>query len=81
MQRIGEKLITLYVVPRCPLCAKVREWLEQHAIEHSEKDVANNFGALRSMYCLTGQRLVPVVETDGYALVRPGEAELAKLLL
>ncbi|HEV7859726.1 MAG TPA: glutaredoxin family protein [Pyrinomonadaceae bacterium] len=68
--------VTLYVVPACPLCSNARAWLEGHGIEYTERDVANDFGALRAMYRLTGQRLVPVFERDGRALVRPGEDEL-----
>ncbi len=73
--------VTLYVVPGCPLCASARRWLERHAIEYSERDVANDFGAFRKMYRLTKQRLVPVFEAKGRALVRPGEEDLRKLLL
>jgi glutaredoxin len=73
--------VTLYVVPGCPLCATARLWLEQHHIEYSERDVANDFGALRAMHRLTRQRFVPVFETKGRALVRPSEAELSEFLL
>lgn len=73
--------VTLYVVPGCPLCANARRWLEGHAVEYVERDVANDFGALRRMYRLTKQRLVPVFEANGRALVRPGDEELTRLLL
>lgn len=73
--------VTLYVVPDCPLCARARAWLKGHAVEYEERDVASDFGALRSMHRLTRQRLVPVFEAKGRALVRPTEAELAELLL
>jgi glutaredoxin len=73
--------VTLYVVPGCPLCERARAWLERHRVEYAERDVAGDFGALRAMYRLTGQRYVPVFEVGGRALVRPGEDELAKLLL
>ena len=66
-----QKLITLYVVPDCSLCAHARLWLEQHHIDYIELDVARDFGALRSMYRLTRQRLAPVFATTGRALVRP----------
>lgn len=72
--------VTLYVVPDCPLCARARAWLESHGIEYAERDVANDFGALRAMHRLTKQRYVPVFEARGRALVRPTEAELAELL-
>ena len=71
--------VTLYVVPDCPLCARARVWLKQRGIEFVERDVANDFGALRAMHKLTRQRLVPVFEAHGRALVRPIESELIEL--
>jgi glutaredoxin len=73
--------VTLYVVPECPLCAHARAWLNEHNVAYVERDVAHNFGALRAMYELTRQRLVPVVEARGRALVRPNDEELAEFLL
>ena len=73
--------VTLYVVPHCPLCDGARSWLDANGVAYRERDVANDFGALRSMYRLTRQNLVPVFERDGRALVRPSDAELADLLL
>ena len=73
--------VTLYVVPGCPLCARARRWLEEHGIEYAERDVENDFGALRAMYRLTRQGLVPVFEKNGRGLVRPTDRELENLLL
>lgn len=73
--------VTLYVVPGCPLCASARRWLESHGIDYRERDVENDFGALRAMYKLTKQRYVPVFEFEGRAMVRPREEELAEFLL
>lgn len=72
--------MTLYVVPGCPLCARARAWLDGHGVDYHERDVANDFGALRAMYKLTRQPLVPVVESGGRALVRPSDEELSDLL-
>ena len=79
--KLQETTVTLYVVPGCPLCSTARDWLERHGIAYRERDVANDFGALRSMYQLTRQRYVPVVEAGGRALVRPTDEELRGLLL
>ena len=73
--------ITLYVVSGCPLCDGARAWLDKHSLEYTERNVGNDFGALRAMYELTRQNLVPVFETGGQALVRPSEDELAKLII
>lgn len=73
-------MITLYVVPGCPLCEHARRWLKHHQIDYVERDVANDFGALRAMYRLTRQGLVPVFEVNGRALVRPTDDELKDFL-
>jgi len=72
--------VTLYVVPNCPLCAHARLWLGAHGVAFDERDVAHDFGALRAMYKLTRQNLVPVFEREGRALVRPSEDELRVFL-
>ena len=73
--------VTLYVVPGCPLCARARAWLGHHGVSFVERDVAGDHAALRAMYRKTRQGLVPVVEHEGRALVRPSEEELKALLL
>ena len=73
--------VTLYVVPHCPLCADARSWLKERGVEYVERNVAGDLGALRDMYRLTQQRLVPVFEANGRALVRPTDADLAEFLL
>jgi glutaredoxin len=70
--------VTLFVVPGCPLCASARAWLARNQVAYVERDVQNDFGALRAMYRLTKQNLVPVFATDERALVRPTEKELAE---
>jgi len=77
----GPPVVTLYTVPGCPLCENARHWLTQNRIIFAERDVANNFGAFRAMYKLTRQRLVPVFDVNGQALVRPSRKELEQLLL
>ncbi|MEJ7615949.1 MAG: glutaredoxin family protein [Pyrinomonadaceae bacterium] len=73
--------VTLYVVADCPLCAGAREWLEAHQVSYEERDVTAHFGALRDMYRLTKQRLVPVFERRKEALVRPTATQLTEFLL
>ena len=77
----GKELVTLYVVPACPLCADARLWLAEHKVDYVERDVAGDFGALRAMYKLTKQNLVPVFAVGDRALVRPTDQELTAFLL
>lgn len=81
MKPVERQSVILYVVPHCPLCADARAWLRKHGVEFQERDVASDFGALRAMYRLTRQNLVPVIETKGRALVRPSDDELREFLL
>lgn len=81
MERAERQKVVLYVVPDCPLCARARAWLRRHEVPFVERDVANDFGALRTMYKLTRQRYVPVFHTEAGALVRPSEEELEALVL
>jgi glutaredoxin len=76
-----QSLVTLYVVPGCPLCTRARAWLKGHGVRYTERDVASDFGALRAIHRLTRQRFVPVFEAHGRALVRPADEELAEFLL
>lgn len=73
--------VTLFVVPHCPLCTNARAWLAGHEVSYVERDVKRDFGALREMYRLTGQNLVPVFARGEQALVRPTDKQLAEFLL
>ena len=81
MERADRPKVVLYVVPDCPLCARARAWLRRHDVPFVERDVANDSGALRTMYKLTRQGNVPVFYSAAGALVRPSEEELEALLL
>jgi glutaredoxin len=72
--------LILYVVPACPLCTEARAFLRENNIEFQERDVANDYAAMRRMYKLTRQGLVPVFEYEGEALVRPSDRQLGALV-
>lgn len=80
MQAPDENQITLYTVPGCPLCSAAREMLADMELSYVQQDVANSYPALRRMYKLTRQGLVPVFEFGGKALVRPTRDELEELV-
>lgn len=72
--------VTLYVVPGCPLCENARQMLKEFGIPYDELDVANDYSALRAMFKLTRQKLVPVVVLNGRALVRPSREEIEEVI-
>lgn len=72
--------VNLYTVPNCPLCEDVRMQLRALGVAYSELDVTSNYSALRAMYRLTRQRLVPVVEANGRAITRPDTNELREFI-
>ncbi|MBY0549416.1 MAG: glutaredoxin family protein [Candidatus Obscuribacterales bacterium] len=72
--------VTLFVVPNCPLCQNMKEILQRHDVSFSERDVSSDYSALRTMFKLTRQKLVPVVECAGQTLVRPTEQDVLTLL-
>ena len=76
-----DSAVTLFVVPNCPLCTNARAWLARNEISYVERDVKQDFGALREMYRLTGQNLVPVFARGERALVRPSDAQLTDFLV
>jgi arsenate reductase-like glutaredoxin family protein len=76
-----DSAVTLFVVPNCPLCVNARAWLARHEISYVERDVKLDFGALRDMYRLTGQNLVPVFARGERALVRPTGEQLTEFLV
>jgi glutaredoxin len=73
--------VVLYVVPSCPLCARTRAWLDRHNVSHAVRDVSEDYGAMRTMYKLTRQKLVPVLHCGAGVFVRPTEEELESFLL
>jgi glutaredoxin len=73
--------VTLFVVPNCPLCTTARAWLARHNITYVERDVKQDFSALRAMYLLTNQNLVPVFARGDRALVRPTDKQLEEFLV
>lgn len=72
--------VILYVVPGCPLCENARQMLKESGITYDELDVANDYSALRAMFKLTRQKLVPVVVMNGRALVRPSREQINEMI-
>jgi glutaredoxin len=71
--------VTLFVVSDCPLCAEARAWLDQRGITYGELNVEADYSALRQMFKLTRQKLVPVLKVDEKVFVRPTKEEFDRL--
>lgn len=55
------KNVIVYSTPTCQYCEIVKEFLTEHGITYTEKDVSNNQEAAREMIEKTNQTGVPVV--------------------
>ncbi|MDZ4836253.1 MAG: glutaredoxin family protein [Candidatus Melainabacteria bacterium] len=71
--------VTLFVVPGCPLCSEARAWLDKHGIAYGELDVQNDYSAMRKMFKLTRQKLVPVLKVGEQFAVRPTEQKIVEM--
>lgn len=71
--------VILFVVPDCPLCAQARSWLKASGIEYGERDVANDYASMRTMFKLTRQKLVPVLKVGENFVVRPTQKQIIEM--
>ena len=71
--------VTLFVVSGCPLCEEARNWLNSRGITYGELNVEDDYAALRQMFKLTRQKLVPVFKVEDKFAVRPTAKELDEL--
>jgi len=73
------KEVTLFVVPGCPLCEEARGWLNVNGIAYGQLDVQNDYSAMRKMFKLTRQQLVPVLKVGDQFAVRPAEKKIIEM--
>lgn len=71
--------VILFVVPGCPLCEEARIWLAKNGIAYGERDVENDYSAMRKMFKLTRQQLVPVLLVEETFKVRPTEQQIIEM--
>ena len=61
--------VTVYTMPSCPWCEKVKEFLKKSKIEFQERNVIGDLDARREAFEKSGQRGVPVLDIDGTIIV------------
>lgn len=65
-----DKIINLYVVPNCPYCTQVKNFLSEKKINYTVVDVlADNKKRAREMIEKSGQKTVPVLDIEGVIIV------------
>ena len=75
--------ITIYTLPTCPWCMKLKAWLAEKKIDFENKDVSSDPANAAEMQEKSGQLSVPVIDIGGKIIVgfapEEMEAELAKM--
>ena len=72
--------VTVYTIPDCPWCSKLKEFFRREGIEYQEINVLDNYEQAKRMIELTGQRSVPVTVVDKQVLVGYAPQKIKDLL-
>ncbi len=72
--------VEVYTAPGCGWCAAVKRFLEEHGVEYTEYNVAEDPAKAEEMIRKSGQMGVPVIEIDGEIVVGFDRARLEELL-
>lgn len=72
--------IIIYGTDSCPWCHKAREFMKEHKIKFTDKNVGEDRKAAVEMIKKSGQQGVPVIDVDGEIIVGFDEEKLRNLL-
>lgn len=72
--------IIIYGTDSCPWCHKAREFMKEHKVKFTDKNVGEDRKAAAEMIKKSGQQGVPVIDVDGEIIVGFDEDRLRKLL-
>lgn len=61
--------LILYILPTCPYCHRVLDFLEQENITLEIKDISQDQTAKETMKALTGKTQVPCLQIDDSAML------------
>jgi len=74
------KTVMVYSTPTCPYCRQVKEFLTQHNISFTDKNVAADISARDEMKAKSSSLGVPVIDVDGTVVVGFNRTKLQELL-
>ncbi|OIO42176.1 NrdH-redoxin, partial [Candidatus Pacearchaeota archaeon CG1_02_39_14] len=69
-----------YGTDSCPWCHKAREFMKEHKVKFTDKNVGEDQKAAQEMIKKSGQQGVPVIDVDGEIIVGFDEDRLKSLL-
>ena len=72
--------VTVYSTKDCPWCKKTKEFLKEHNIKFTNKDVGTDIKAAQEMIKKSRQQGVPVVEIGKEIIIGFDEEKFKKLL-
>jgi len=72
--------IIIYGTDSCPWCHKAREFMNEHKVKFTDKNVGEDQKAAQEMIKKSGQQGVPVIDVDGEIIVGFDEDRLRSLL-
>ncbi len=72
--------VTVYSTPSCPYCHQAKEWLTEHNVPFTDKNVADDDTARETMIAISNQMGVPVITIDDAFIVGFDEELLAEKL-
>lgn len=76
----GQKDVVIYSTPTCGYCNAAKDFFEQHNIEYTDHNVAEDGNARQEMIEKSGQMGVPVIVVGDKVLTGYDESKLRELL-
>ena len=75
-----EHEVIVYSTTTCPWCTVTKNFLKEHKIEFTEKNVGKDQKAAEEMIEKSGQMGVPVIDIDGNIIIGFDKAKIEELL-
>ncbi len=72
--------VIVYSTQACPFCTMAKDFLKEHNVEFTAKDVGTDQAASKEMMEKSGQTGVPVIDIDGKIIVGFNEPVLKEAL-
>ena len=72
--------VEIYTTPSCVYCKMAKELFNEHAIEYTEYNVAEDAEKRNELIEQSGQMGVPVIKIDGEIIIGFDEARVRSLL-